>query len=439
MEQDSSSLFPELNIPSLEERIKVWINNRKLGEGLKLGWVMSQITLYRASPSASGNFKYVLAFEILERSKASTAYLSYKNFIKKLTGPIPLDLLNEVFLDTVYKNPPNYDFREGWVLLRVSPGEAPSDSVVSLDHSYVLFSSDEGIIRNAKNEGFIKMVDLAHVLAGEEIYNDVLGPLCDKYLKSMLVIEGNNVKTKKGRCSCWINLFWAWTKTRAKTINNSLGSIKTLNLYHGEPYKERVIIDLTNRKTTGFHNEIQLDEFIEYIKYIERACYFEIPLPSWFSEDLDGQIPKEDLTDVDQLEQEELEALRNEFSKYPPKVVKKIREYKPEIEILYEGIKVRVPGFTARGKDDENLPEELEDAAKATFKSSQFENLTEKQATSGYLFYNDKNFRHFEQNFRGKMCQILISDHFPEILPDPRAKKQFYGSKRLYKDLYQQV
>lgn len=284
MEQDSSSIFPELNIPSLEGYAERWAESHQ---------VIEKITLYPAS--SSDDFKYVLVFEIREPSRTSRTYPSYKKISEKLAGSPPPDWLNEDFLTNVYKEPPNYDFREDWSFRRVSWGKVPSDLVESLDHFRVLFPSDGRIIRNAQREGFIKMIDLAHVLAGEEIYNDVLLILREIYLKPIaekkkpgddseyfspwVFPKGCSVLKPNGRYFYWMNLLQRWTKARAGAINNSLEPIESLNSYSGG---NRTLIDLTQAKPDYFKNEVRINEFIKYIQDIEYVHQFKIPLPSWF-------------------------------------------------------------------------------------------------------------------------------------------------------------
>lgn len=122
---------------------------------------------------------------------------------------------------------------------------------------------------------------------------------------------------------------------------------------------------------------------------------------------------------------------------YPPEVLSLIRDAGPEIEMIWNGLKSIKQALLPDNYED--VGDWYKDAAlryfdsvpDGTFKTIKKEHLEE----DSLYFYGDPEKQTVDirkRDFIGKLYQILISESFPKLLPEPSKVIEQYGIKKLY-------
>ncbi len=125
---------------------------------------------------------------------------------------------------------------------------------------------------------------------------------------------------------------------------------------------------------------------------------------------------------------------------YPSEVIDLINNAKSEMEMLYTGMKSNVGDISP----DDTYEDKLEDAALECFKKHEFKVIKLEYVKELSLYYRNikdevPDYSHHKRDFIGKLCQIIICDHFPKILPEHSNPPQHYGAKSLYENLFSKV
>lgn len=122
-------------------------------------------------------------------------------------------------------------------------------------------------------------------------------------------------------------------------------------------------------------------------------------------------------------------------TKYPEEIVQLIAGMKIEIDQLYSCMTTNLVSTP------EN--EDYKEAILKCFKTGLYEKVKEEYLTDDFLYYyGEKEFidnRHLRRDFIGKLCQIIISDHFPKRLPEKNKAPKRYSAKKLYEELYKKL
>jgi len=136
--------------------------------------------------------------------------------------------------------------------------------------------------------------------------------------------------------------------------------------------------------------------------------------------------------------------------RYPPEIYQLIYDAKPEIEELFNKMETKfrkVPYDFLREQQTATLKwfdshnpkilrrEHLEDK---TFHLFHRNMRPEKEDRSGPQNPGYPDIVHIKRDFIGKLCQVIISDYLPDILPSPKNPPPNYGKDQLY-ELYRQI
>jgi hypothetical protein len=204
------------------------------------------------------------------------------------------------------------------------------------------------IARKARYEGFIKIIDLASIMAREKVYTDVLPKLREEFLfeprKRDMGVEGiwvfpsnSTLGTTKGNYDYWMNLLQRWARLRCETVKESQEPIRYLDYYQFDKLTEKYTI--INHEETNldhyFDHFISLNDFRNYLKYIEEIYAVYLPLPVQLFPESNG----ENITGEAIAESERQEELPNERYLF--------RNDGPSWTIRYEG--KTLSGFTGKG------------------------------------------------------------------------------------------
>ena len=208
--------------------------------------------------------------------------------------------------------------------------------------------------------GLIKMIELIYLMAAEEPYTDVLPELRKEFFlpsnhkyygKDWVRIRaGCNVEIKTGigcrRCY-WINLLRRWTGVLPNELKKEMKPIPYIPCYwfdkvSGEYYK----IDRSHKITPNwfYNSSIKLEDFLQYMKDIEKTYQLQLPSPKWLYPDEaypdisqvvenQGRIATEFVDDIQESERKsltgkearELGQLRKEKLKWDDSIVAAVK------------------------------------------------------------------------------------------------------------------
>lgn len=144
----------------------------------------------------------------------------------------------------------------------------------------------DNITKKAILNGFIQLYYLAHMMALEENYSEILPSLwgfyqCDvKGLKrrTKADLTGHDIENYKNRVVMWDRLLqrWGGIKVHPALTKGRVDTIKYLNLYREDSISGELKRVDSNQTESDL---VKLDEFEEYLKNIEKALQIDFPLP----------------------------------------------------------------------------------------------------------------------------------------------------------------
>ena len=202
-----------------------------------------------------------------------------------------------------------------------------------------------------------------------------------------------------------------------KNDDLNLKDINYLRLYRYNKVKGE--LELYDRSIDYSEPKVKLEDLKEYLNEI-----IQIPLPAILYHKPPSQHEQEPKT----MEQ-----------KYPQDVIDLLREAKPEIEDLYKGM------MNNRQEPDEENGEtygnSLKYAAEEWFDKAghKYQIITKKDVIHFHPYFSNStqevpDLSHIPRDFKGKLCQVLISNTFPnKYISDLNSPPQGFGVKTLYK------
>jgi hypothetical protein len=294
------------------------------------------------------------------------------------------------------------------------------------------------IASRARENQCVKLIDLMYILAAEEEYRDLLFELWEAYdlnEKENNRIPGRictdvNLKTKAARADAWYWLLLRLADTKnGRFFFNRLPEVKPLfPLYSDVTCKT----EMENPEDRNEGHYVKLNNIVEGFQQIKKFRKLHIPLPSRLfpSNGLQAEQTKRDILAGRRVDESSTARVSEE-----EKVYKAIQRCKPEIEHWYNKL-----FFDLEPNDGQDWLTAFNKHALSMYDDGKYEQL--KREWVDNCIYPPKsqkeelNRSNRKRDIIGRLCQQIVSDTFPDILPEPLSPPPGYSAKKLYYKFY---
>ena len=149
------------------------------------------------------------------------------------------------------------------------------------------YKFDRGqIARQAKQEGYVPIIDLVGILADDLSYIEILPRLKEKYIPTYSHVffpKDADLSTFRGRHTYWMHLVRRWGGMEADVIKTRQPGFKYLSCYFRDKKTHGAFVPIDREEQIpeylNQNHYIKLTEFAEHLKIVENVLDIKIPFP----------------------------------------------------------------------------------------------------------------------------------------------------------------